>query len=240
MGWISRRKFLGQAGALSGSFIGLAKANEVLAQAGRTQGGAATAWQVSGGFIDACNCDVLCPCVFSNAPTRGDCASLVAWHVEDGRFNDLSLNGLNAAWAFYTPAHVLKGNWKLAVYVDEQGTPAQREALGAIFSGRAGGYLGGVAPLIGQLLGIRAVPIQFEVDGRRRQFIIPGIARVAITAVEGGNKTEVLLQNTPLGLVPDLPVVVAKSNAVSYGDYDLAWKLSDTNGFYGPFSYAAS
>src|SRR5262244_61179 len=91
-------------------------------------------------------------------------------------------------------------------------------------------------PQSGQLLGVRLVPIQFEADGRRRRFIIPRIARASAVALEGRDKSEVLLQNTPLGIVPDQPAVVANSKVLSYADYNLTWKLSDTTGVYSPFA----
>jgi len=36
-----------------------------------------------------------CPCTFAQPPTFGRCDGVLAWHVRDGRFGDVVLDGLN-------------------------------------------------------------------------------------------------------------------------------------------------
>jgi hypothetical protein len=45
-------------------------------------------WNFSGSYFETCNCDVACPCVFQNAPTKGACTALLAWHIDQGCFGD--------------------------------------------------------------------------------------------------------------------------------------------------------
>ena len=56
--------------------------------------------------------------------------------------------------AAYSPGHMLQVKWKVALYVDEQANQGQQDALTQIFSGQAGGHLAGLAPLIGEVLGV--------------------------------------------------------------------------------------
>jgi hypothetical protein len=42
-------------------------------------------WRVSGGWFDVCNCNITCPCEFAQAPTYGNWAGVLVWHVEKGQ-----------------------------------------------------------------------------------------------------------------------------------------------------------
>ncbi len=197
-------------------------------------------WKVSGTYFEACNCEAACPCVFTSAPTAGSCTVLLAWHVTSGKFGDTALDGLNAALAAYSPGHMLKGGWKVALYVDERGDQKQRDALAAVFSGQGGGHLAALGPLIAQVLGVKAVPIHYQENGKKRHLSIPGIAESEIAALPGQGGADVTLNNHPFTAVPGYPAVVGKSTKVTYKDHGLDWQINDKNGFYSPFAYASS
>jgi len=91
-------------------------------------------WNVKGLYMEACNCEAMCPCVVGNAPTSGLCTVLLGYHVETGRKGDVTVDGLNVVRMNFSPSHMAKGNWRGAFYIDERANPAQREALSAIFS----------------------------------------------------------------------------------------------------------
>jgi hypothetical protein len=112
-------------------------------------------WKIAGSYFEACNCDVACPCIFLSPPTSGDCTLLIAWHIDQGRFGQIDLDGLNAVLAVHSPGHMLEVKWKVALYVDERADQSQQHALTQIFSGQAGGPLAGMAPLIGEVLGVK-------------------------------------------------------------------------------------
>ena len=63
---------------------------------------------------------------------------------------------------FMSPGHMLEVKWKVAPYVDERADQGQQDALTQIFSGQAGGHLAGLAPLIGEVLGVKAAPIEYR------------------------------------------------------------------------------
>jgi hypothetical protein len=198
------------------------------------------AFSVSGTYFETCNCDAACPCIFTNAPTNGDCMLLVAWHIATGTYGDAKLDGLNAALAVYSPGHMLKGGWKVALYVDERADAKQRDALTGVFSGKAGGHLAALGPLIAQVLGVKAVPIHYEEQGKKRRLSIPGIAESETAAIAGQGGADATITNHPFTVVPGFPAVVSKSTKVSYKDHGLDWQISDKNGFYSPFAYASA
>ncbi len=197
-----------------------------------------TQWKLTGGYFEACNCEAACPCIFLGAPTTGECTVLVAWHVEHGNFGTISLDGMNTVLAAHSPGHMLQTKWKVALYLDERATPEQRGALTQIFAGQAGGHLANLAPCIGEVLGVKAVPIEYRATGRRRSLAISGLAAMDIEAVPGQNGGEATVAGMPFCVAPGVPAVVSKSKHVSYRDYGYDWEITDKNGFYSPFAYA--
>ena len=194
-------------------------------------------WNVSGTYFEACNCDVACPCVFLSPPTTGECKVLVGWHIDEGSFGDVALGGLNVVLYVHTPGNMVEGNWKAALYIDEGADDAQKGALTQIFAGQAGGHPAVLASLIGEVLGVKNVPIEYSAEGKRRSLRIPNVAEAEIEAIEGQGGAEVTLNNHPLAVAPGQTVLVAKSKRVSYNDYGLQLEVSEKNGFYSPFKY---
>ena len=55
-----------------------------------------------------------------------------------------------------------EGNWSVAAYIGQRASDKQTEALGAIFTGVAGGPMAQLAPLIAKNLAVSKVPITFS------------------------------------------------------------------------------
>ena len=197
----------------------------------------ASKWNLTGTYFESCNCEVACPCVFTSAPTQGECTVLLAWHIEKGKHGDVALDGLNIALAAYSPGHMLKVKWNVALYIDEQGTQKQRDALTQIFGGQAGGEPAVLGPLVGKVLGVKPVPIEYMAKGKERSMRIPKIAEMQIAALEGAGGKLVTLENEPMAAVPNQTLVVAKSKKLTFHDHGMDWNLSEKNGFYSPFAF---
>jgi hypothetical protein len=71
----------------------------------------AAQWHLSGDYFENCNCSVVCPCLVSKAPrpTEGVCDVAVIFHIENGRYGDVTLDGLNVARAIHTPGPMGEG-----------------------------------------------------------------------------------------------------------------------------------
>jgi hypothetical protein len=54
------------------------------------------------------------------------------------------------------------GNWRMGVYIDENASDEQAQALGGVFGGQMGGPMEALGPLIGEQLGVERVPIEFS------------------------------------------------------------------------------
>ena len=194
-------------------------------------------WNLDGTYMEACNCEVACPCIFTSPPTEEDCTALIAWHIDKGSFGDVVLDGLNAAMMVYTPGHMLQTEWRIALYLDDKATEAQTDALTQIYSGQAGGLFETLGGHVGEVLGVKSVAIDHQGDGKQRTLRIAGVAEARIEAIAGLGGADVLIKDQPVNLAPGNPLVVAKSQRLSYRDHGFEWEISDRNGFYAHFDY---
>src|SRR5688500_13838490 len=146
----------------------------LLYQIGASQAGMPDKWRIEGDYFEACNCDTVCSCIFLGNPDQGQCDLTSAWHIQNGHYENTRLDNLNVAALFHTPGNMWTGpKWKAALYLDERASKEQAEALGKIYSGQAGGFFSIVAGLIGEIAGVRSVPIKFEAEGKKRSLEIP-------------------------------------------------------------------
>jgi hypothetical protein len=120
-------------------------------------------WTLKGDWFDVCKCTIPCPCTFAQAPTTGDCEGILAWHIREGRYGDLRLDGLNLVGVSSFEGNVWDGaKAVMGLYMDARADERQRKALATIFGGEAGGWPGFFAQVIGDFRGVEYVPIEFE------------------------------------------------------------------------------
>lgn len=198
-------------------------------------------WRVEGDYFEVCNCRSICPCIFLGDPSDGGCRDVAAWHIEKGEFESVKLNGLNVVGMFYAPGNMVKGpKWQSALYLDDRAGPEEAEALTKIFSGQAGGHLAVLAAFIGEVKGIRSVPIEFTAGGKQRRLRIPNVAQLNVEGVAGGNPNqESRVTNPALAVVSSFDPIVAHSTRAIYKDYGMDWDNSGKNAFYSRFVYSA-
>ncbi len=123
------------------------------------------------------------------------------------------------------------------LYLDEQADQDQEGALTQIFSGQSGGHFTLLADFIGEVLGVRSATIDYKADGKSRSLTVGNLAAMEVQAIEGGDGSEVIISNNPLGVVPGEPMVVAKASKLTYHDHGMDWDLSGMNAYYSPFAY---
>ena len=78
------------------------------------------AYHLEGRLLEVCNCRVLCPCWIGEDPDFGTCDTIVAWHFDKGTIDGVDVAGRTIAMIAHVPGNILQGNWKAAVYLDEQ------------------------------------------------------------------------------------------------------------------------
>jgi hypothetical protein len=199
-----------------------------------------TQWKLTGTYFETCNCEAACPCAFMSPPTEGVCHAIVAWHIKHGTFGKIMLDGLNVALLVDAPGKMTESKWTAGAYVDDKASEAQKDALLTIFTGQAGGHPAVLASFIGELLGIKSVPIHYQGDGKNRSFRIPGIADAELEALEGQDGKPITIENHPICIAPGIPATVARSKHFKLSDYGYDWKLSGRNGYLSDFSYSGA
>lgn len=137
----------------------------------------------------------------------------------------------------HSRGHMLQSKWKVALYLDARASAEQQQAMGEIFSGKAGGHLAALGPLIGEVLGVRPATIEYSENDRQRRLRIPNVAEIEIEALEGQGGALVTVSNHPFTAVPGYPAVVPTSKRMKYSDYGMSLDISGQNGFSSPFAY---
>jgi hypothetical protein len=216
-------------------------------------------WRLEGDYFDGCNCKSICPCIFSLDPTEEDCKGLAAWHIEKGHFingtidgsgksnnndnanNTINLANLNVIISVHAPGNMLTGpKWKIALYLDEKANNDQKNALTKIFTGQVGGeFFAEMLSRTGEILGTRSVPIEFNIEGKKRRKIkIPSIAEMEIEGLAGSNPDiESKVVNPAFSNTPGNDPIIARSTKHTYKDLGLEWDNSGRNAFYSRFAY---
>jgi hypothetical protein len=204
----------------------------------------ATGWQIAGDYFENCSCNVVCPCLISPAapltsrPTQGVCDVALIFHVDKGSYGGTALDGLNVALAVHTPGPMGEGNWSVAAYIDERADDKQTEALGAIFTGAAGGPMAVLAPLIGKTLGVKKVPIRYKIDGKKRAAEIPGVLQVAVDPLPTAHPSGEMWANTGHPVSPDKLAFAVGAAGSTFSDHGMRWDNSGKNGHYAPIRWS--
>jgi hypothetical protein len=199
------------------------------------------AWRLAGDVMEACRCEVTCPCNFGSDPTYLPCESMVGWRIREGQYGDVSLNGLNLLALLVIPGNVFAGDLTMGYYFDERATPAQADALEAIFYGQAGGWPAALSPLIANPLPLKLVPIQFELADGQVHVTVPGLVEVGSESVPnpfpGQPPLELQVNNLAVPFYTG-PAEVRRSTILKVTDPDLSFEYAARSSLIGTFEYS--
>src|SRR5437660_10006182 len=98
-------------------------------------------WSLRGEYMESCNCDYLCPCVYTNPQgpaTFDNCTAVMVFRIDDGRSGATDLAGLKFALVIRSGKVVADGHWIFGVVLDAEADQAPRRALSSIAGGDAG------------------------------------------------------------------------------------------------------
>jgi hypothetical protein len=128
-------------------------------------------WNLSGSYVETCSCELMCPCnlSFDHGATYDFCRVTLVFNIREGSIEAADVSGCKVALVADTPKVMTEGNWRVGVFVDDGATDAQFDQLVQVFSGQLGGPMAGLAPLIGEMLGVERVAFEVEDDGLRHR-----------------------------------------------------------------------
>jgi hypothetical protein len=108
-----------------------------------------------------------------------------------------------------------------------------------IYSGQAGGFFAVAHNFIGEMLGVKSVPIEFGIDGKRRWLRIKDALELDTEAIAGGDKSrDSVVANVPFSVVPGADMTIARSSKYNYNDHGMEWTNSGKNSFHCRFKYS--
>ena len=199
-------------------------------------------YQLEGKLLEVCDCNVLCPCWIGENPDNGTCDTVVAYHIDKGVINGTDVSGLTLALAAFIPENVLKGDWRVAVFVDDKASPQQQEALLNVWTGKLGGPVADLAKLVGEVLAVERAPITFTVSEGEGVLKIGDAVETVMAPYKGGTGKITTLNESVFSTIPGAPAYVSKAsrytrNTKQYGLNNV--NLQNSNAIQGTFRFVA-
>ena len=177
-------------------------------------------WNVTGDYVETCSCELMCPCnlSFDHGATYDFCRVTLVFSIRQGAVDSTDVAGCKVALIADTPKVMTEGNWRVGVFIDDGATDEQFERLVQVFSGQIGGPMAALAPLIGEMLGVRRAAIHVEEDGLRHSVRIGDeidfeIEDIVPFGVETGQPVRFSGMFHPVG--SDLTMAEAKRSKIS-------------------------
>ena len=198
-------------------------------------------YSVEGSILEVCNCDILCPCWVGEDPDNGTCDAIVAYHVDQGHVNGTDVSGRTLALLAHLPGNVLKGNWKVAMIVDDKASEAQQQALVDVWTGKLGGPLADFSQLIGEVVAVERMPIAYEIQEGKGSLKIGSIAEAELEPYRSPAGNVTTLNESIFSTIPGSPAWVAKASKYVRKSSRLGLKdmdLSGHNAIQGTFRFA--
>ena len=85
-------------------------------------------WHLKGEYLENRNCEVLCLRGIPGSPqlpTEGHCDMALAFNIDKGDFDGVSLGGVISVVVMYTPGKMTNADWTTALYVNRPATQEQ-------------------------------------------------------------------------------------------------------------------
>jgi hypothetical protein len=198
------------------------------------------AWNLKGTYFETCSCELMCPCnmSFDHGATYDYCRVVLVFNIASGEIDGSDVSGRRVAVVADTPKVMTDGNWRLGMFVDDGASDAQVEQLAAVFSGQMGGPMAGLAPLVGQVLGVERAPFEVNEDGLSHSVKIGDavdfeVVDIVPFGVETGQPVKLVGVFHPVG--SELTAAEAKRSSIDAFGIQYEGKT----GLSAPFSWAA-
>jgi len=198
-------------------------------------------YRMTGRFFEACDCFVPCPCWFEQDPTEDECTGVIAWQIENGEIDGVTVAGLSVISASRHGGHREHAHhMRVALIVDDGANDEQREVLTAAFSGKLGGPLGELSRVTGKLTDVESAAISFVADNDVARLDVPRRLAVRSKVVRGSTKRPITVGDGLLATLLGTPGTVGKSSryrltiAGAGIDLDVAGRSTTS----GRFAYA--
>jgi hypothetical protein len=243
---VTRRRVVTAASALTGAAaLGIAGHPQGLTASSlvtRNEGEQPMAYEVEGRLLEVCTCNVLCPCWVGEDPDGGTCDSVLGWAVDKGTVEGVDVSGLTLALSVHIPGNIFAGNWRAVVYVDDRSTEQQQEALLKVFTGQLGGPIADLAGLIGEVIAVERIAVDFQVEEGRGTLTLGDRASMELSSFQGATGRATVLQESVFSTIPGSPAYVGKADYFRRTEEDhglMNIDISGQNAIQGQFHFTA-
>jgi hypothetical protein len=198
-------------------------------------------YRLQGSLLEACSCNAPCPCWIGDDPHGGKCDAFLAYRIDKGTIRDVDVSGVTFAIVGQIPGNVLKGNWRIVVYMSNKAKPAQKQAILDAWTGKLGGPLADLAKLIGEVVAVHDAPIQFRLNKGKGTLKIGDRVEARMAPCTDAKGRPTTLANTIFSTIPGSPAYVAKAayHRVNIPEHGMEWTFQNRNAIEGAFRFAA-
>jgi len=198
-------------------------------------------YEIEGSLLEACSCGAPCPCWIGEDPHGGKCDAFLAYRIEKGSIKGVDVSGVAFAIVALVPGNILKGNWKIAIYMSDKATPGQKQAILDAWTGKLGGPLADLAQLIGEVRGIHDASVDFRLEKGKGTLKVGQCVEAEMVPYVDANGNPTTLSNTIFSTIPGSPAYVAKAtyHRVNIPEHGMQWSFENRNAIQGSFRFAA-
>lgn len=137
-------------------------------------------WSIEGRYIEYCSCDLGCPCESMAAPTQGYCTGAVAFQIDKGHCDKVSLDGLKVVATFFFPRAIHHGHGEMQPILQDTNSEAQTEAIFYILGGadQKPGTMFQIFSIIVEKIHepvMTTIDFQWDIKGRKALIEIPKV-----------------------------------------------------------------
>ena len=189
----------------------------------------AKGYWVKGHEFEGCECESVCPCIFSRDTSYGDCRGFMVMQFTEGSCNGTDMAGVTFAAVLTKSGKNMEkefGKWIGVLYVSEKASEAQKAAVGEIMKGEFG-------PAFGKL-DVKFAPITITRNGDEHVLKLGAVGDLKIKGIKTKDGHVTCVENPPSPLAfPKMFCCLAEVN--HFDDGTSKWEFKGRNAFYCDF-----
>ena len=196
-------------------------------------------WSVSGLYLEACNCEAVCPCRSHNGVPGGlatydTCQFALSWKIEEGHHGLIDLAGRSAVITGWYADAEPESPWRVRLFVDDRATAEAHDALARILLGRAGGHpAASYGAAISEVLGIESADITLTHSEKKWRIGVAG--RVEVRA-----SRRTIVDGPVVCGIPGQAGTEYTAEQLRVTDDPFEWDVTGRASFVAPFAYSGS
>lgn len=196
-------------------------------------------YKLQGDLLEVCNCNVLCPCWIGEDPDEGYCQSTLAYRFAKGEIDGIDVSGVVAAGAVHIPGNVLAGNWKRQLFISDNATDEQMNAVVDVMTGKKGGALADLAQLVGEELEPQKASITFDLHEGKGTLKVGDDVEAVMEPYKGPTGEVTTLNESIFTTIPGTPAFVSKAEVFRMRNDAIGANLDlkDHNAIQGSFLF---